>query len=245
MTRKTMIAGNWKMNGLSSNLDWLNQLFQSLTEPPACDVVLCPPATLLAEASRQCQGGYVQTGGQDCSEAESGAHTGDISAAMLKDAGAEYVILGHSERRVDHAETSVLIKAKVSAALKTGLTVILCVGETLNEREAGMEHDVVRAQLLGSLVPEANANNIVIAYEPVWAIGTGKTASSDDANAMHETIRSLWPGDDAEALRILYGGSVKPENASELLACDHIDGALVGGASLDAESFAAIIGSVQ
>lgn len=243
--RQMLIAGNWKMNGLRTDLDWLDTLYQNLPEPPECDIVLCPPFTLLKDAAERTQASYVGIGAQDCSADPEGAHTGDISAHMVRDAGADYVILGHSERRADHAETSVLIKAKVSAALKEGLKVILCVGETLNEREAGMAEDVVRAQLLGSLPSDADTSSLIVAYEPVWAIGTGKTASADDANTMHHHIRSIWPGEDGDKLLILYGGSVKPENARELLSCEHIDGALVGGASLDAETFAAIILSVE
>jgi triosephosphate isomerase len=237
MQRRLMIAGNWKMHGLGADLDFFADLTSSAARDDL-DIVICPPATILAQAAWKCRETAIQLGGQDCHAATSGAHTGDISAAMLLDAGARYVILGHSERRMDHGETSALVHAKAEAASKAGLVAIICVGETGEERAAGKTLEVVRRQIADS-VPAEGALQSVIAYEPVWAIGTGLTPEPADVAEVHAYIRSLLPHP-AKA-RILYGGSVKPDNAAEFLGLDDVDGALVGGASLDAASFSAII----
>ena len=210
---------------------------------PACELLICPPAQLLFPVAAALEGSSLALGGQDCHPAQSGAHTGDISAAMLRDAGCRYVILGHSERRQDHGETSALVQAKAAAALAAGLSPIVCVGETEAERESGRAMEVVEAQLRQSL-PASGGPALVIAYEPVWAIGTGKTATPTDVETVHRGIRArlteLLDGAAAASVRILYGGSVKPANAAELMAVPDVDGALVGGASLKAEDFLAI-----
>ncbi|MEM9168345.1 MAG: triose-phosphate isomerase [Pseudomonadota bacterium] len=231
-----LIAGNWKMNGLAASTAEVDTLVAMLdgAAPAGRAVVICPPATLLAALSAHLAGAPVETGGQDCHVSASGAHTGDVSAEMLKDAGGSYVIVGHSERRADHGETDALVRAKAEAARRAGLTPIVCVGETKDQREAGDAETVVRGQLAGSL-PEG-AGPLVVAYEPVWAIGTGLTPTTDDIAAMHATIRGVV----GAGVLILYGGSVKPANASEILAGDNVDGALVGGASLKAADFYAI-----
>ncbi|WP_339746949.1 triose-phosphate isomerase [uncultured Maricaulis sp.] len=237
MPRRILITGNWKMHGLRSDLGF----FEALTPIAAkagAEVLVCPPASLLAAAAAQCAGTEIRIGGQDCHTGQSGAHTGDVSAMMLRDAGASHVILGHSERRQEHGETSILVCAKAKAARVAGLIPIICVGETLTEREAGRAHEIVGAQLKASLPADAGAG-VVIAYEPVWAIGTGLTAAAEDVASMHAFIRSQLR--EPAATRILYGGSVKPENAAELLALEDVDGALVGGASLQIDSFAAIV----
>ena len=240
MARRALIAGNWKMNGLRANLDWTGRLKAALNgEAPGCEVTLCPPATLMADFARD-RPDWLALGGQDCSMAAAGAHTGEIAAGMLADLGAAHVIVGHSERRAMHGETSVLVKRKADAALAAGLIPIICVGETLEEREAGRAEEIVAGQVRES-APDTGGGQVVIAYEPVWAIGTGRTASADDAQAMHRHIRNNWPGMNAGALRIVYGGSVKPGNAAALMAGADVDGALVGGASLDPEAFAAIV----
>lgn len=244
MTRTVLIAGNWKMNGLGDSLSWGDALDEALGEAPGCDVAVCPPATLI-QALRPRLPDYVALGGQDCSPHAPGAHTGDIAASMLADLGCRYVIVGHSERRADHGESDDVVRAKTRAALEAGLTPIVCVGETLADREAGRAEQVVTGQLTASVPDGVSGGEIVIAYEPVWAIGTGETATPDDAQAMHARIRVAWPGADAAALRLLYGGSVKPDNAAELLAQPDIDGALVGGASLDAADFAVIIAAAR
>ncbi|MBI1233264.1 MAG: triose-phosphate isomerase [Alphaproteobacteria bacterium] len=238
MPRTPLIAGNWKMHGLTDALGFFDALAASGAVSRGCELLVCPPATLVAAAVHAARSHDIRIGGQDCHAESSGAHTGDISAAMLRDAGADYVIVGHSERRADHGETDDIVRAKAEAARGAGLTPIICVGETLADRESGQEEDVVGRQLAGSIPSGFGPAHYVIAYEPVWAIGTGRTASADDIAAMHAFIRSQVP--DGEGVRILYGGSVKPENAREILALDDVDGALVGGASLKAESFAAI-----
>lgn len=244
MSRTPLIAGNWKMNGRKDALGWGEALEKAIKTKPACDVALCPPATLIHALSSRLPG-WVALGGQDCSAHAPGAHTGDIAASMLKDLGCDYVIVGHSERRSGHHEGDETVKAKARAALSAGLTVILCVGETHAERETGQAEQVVLNQLSAGLPEDATARTLVIAYEPVWAIGTGRSATPEDAAAMHAAIRKAWPGGDADALRILYGGSVKPETAGELLGRAEIDGALVGGASLDPDAFAAIIAAAR
>jgi triosephosphate isomerase len=242
MSRRALIAGNWKMYGLSASLGELDALKAALAAEPAFgEVAICPPATLLAQAAWRVKGAPILLGGQDCHTGVEGAHTGDVSAAMLADAGAKLVIVGHSERRRDHGESDALVRAKAQAARAAGLTPIICVGETIEERQAGRAETTVGAQIAGSL-PEEGA--IVVAYEPVWAIGTGLTASTAEIAAMHGFIRRALGARAAET-RILYGGSVKPQNASEILALDEVDGALVGGASLKAADFAAIIRALK
>jgi len=247
MTRRALIAGNWKMNMLRAEGEALAAALTSGIKPGAsADLLVCPPATLLAPVSTVLADSSVALGAQDCHMNEAGAHTGDISAAMIKDLGATYVIVGHSERRADHAESDVIVRAKAAAVLTAGLTPIICVGETEAERDAGQAETIVGKQIRGS-VPEAAAEDtIVIAYEPVWAIGTGRTPTIDDIAAMHAHMRqvagSVLGG--ADKLRLLYGGSVKPGNAVEILALEDVDGALVGGASLKAEDFLAIAAAV-
>lgn len=207
----------------------------------ACDLLVCPPTTLVADVA-EALGGRIAVGGQDCHADPYGARTGEVSAEMLADLGCRYVIVGHSERRAGHGETDPQVRAKAEAALRAGLTAIVCIGETAEQRDAGQALQVVERQLAGSLPPTAAAANTVIAYEPVWAIGTGRTATPDEVAEIHAAIRDRLRGQaqESEALRILYGGSVKPESAAELLAVDNVDGALVGGASLKAADFLAI-----
>lgn len=210
----------------------------------ACDLLVCPPATLIA-AVAEAAGGQIAVGGQDCHPEPSGARTGEISAEMLTDLGCRYVIVGHSERRSDHGETDAQVRLKAEAAHRAGLTAIVCIGETSAERDAGQALAVVERQLEGSMPQAGTAANTVIAYEPVWAIGTGRTATATEVAEVHGAIRSrLVAREGAEAMRILYGGSVKPGNAAELLAVDNVNGALVGGASLNADDFLAIARSV-
>jgi triosephosphate isomerase (TIM) len=238
MQRHRLIAGNWKMNGLLS--DGL-ALARGLAErakaaPPAAELVVCPPATLIAPVGEAVRGTPVGVGGQDCHTDPSGAHTGDISAEMLADLGCRYVVVGHSERRANHGESDILVRRKAEAALRAGLVPIICVGETETERMRGEAPRIVERQLEGSLPEAAGAQNAVIAYEPVWAIGTGRTATTQDVAEIHAHIRRLLGGK-GEAMRILYGGSVKGSNAADLLALADVDGALVGGASLKLEEF--------
>jgi len=240
---KQLIAGNWKMNGTGADLTEIEALKKLLSsDVAACDVLICPPATLIARAAAVA--GPIAIGGQDCHAKVSGAHTGDISAQMIKDAGGTAVIVGHSERRQDHGETDAIVSAKASAVLATGLTAIICVGETEAERMAGKALDVVAGQIAGSVPKDAPASTTAIAYEPVWAIGTGKTPTSPEIAQMHGHIRTrlkaLLPAEGA-GLRILYGGSVKPANAVEILGLPDVGGALVGGASLKAADFISII----
>jgi triosephosphate isomerase len=246
MARRKLIAGNWKMNGLQAARKEVQDLIalQGGEMPAKLDVLLCPPATLLADTVRDAGASGLCLGGQDCHAEDHGAHTGDISASMLKDCGASYVIVGHSERRADHGESSAQVKSKAEAALAAGLIAIVCVGETLAEREAGQAFAVVGGQVQGSVPSGATAQNCVLAYEPVWAIGTGKVATIDDIAAMHDHIRELLSTIGGAALveaRVLYGGSVKPGNAGDIFALDNVDGGLVGGASLKAADFSAII----
>ena len=239
MPRK-LVAGNWKMNGLRAQLDVV-QALKADHPQPSCDVLICPPATLLAPMADAAGGSGIMLGGQDCHTAPSGAHTGDISANMLADLGASHVILGHSERRADHNETSDLVAAKARAAHEAGLTAIICVGETEAERDAGTTLDVVLGQLQVSVPKDASAGNTVIAYEPVWAIGTGRTPTLNQVVEVHDALRAALP--DA-GISLLYGGSVKPDNAAEIFALASVDGALVGGASLKADDFGAIISAL-
>ncbi|MFC2953191.1 triose-phosphate isomerase [Marinicaulis aureus] len=234
---KPLIAGNWKMNGLAGAKGEIDALIAKLggSAPDDREVLICPPATLVAAFAASYSDEAIQIGGQDCHPLASGAHTGDISAEMLADAGAAYVIVGHSERRADHGETDAIVKAKAEAAFRAGLTPIICVGETKDEREGGKALEIVGAQLSGSL-PETG-ETYVVAYEPVWAIGTGLTPTNHDISEMHDFIRSKTP----EGTRLLYGGSVKPGNAKEILAISNVNGALVGGASLKADDFYPIV----
>jgi triosephosphate isomerase len=242
--RRPLVAGNWKMNGLCAAQAELDKMIAGAAALPAnVDVLVCPPAPLIHGFAARARGSRIAIGGQDCHAEPSGAHTGDISAEMLADAGAVAVIVGHSERRKDHAETDVMVRAKALAARRAGLLAIICVGETRAERDAGQALAVVGAQLDGSL-PDTAAS-FVIAYEPVWAIGTGLTPTAGDVGDMHRFIRERLGsrfGGAGQAIRILYGGSVKPGNAKELLGIENVDGSLVGGASLKADEFLAIAG---
>lgn len=244
-TPRPLVAGNWKMNGLSDALDEARALAAAVdAHPPACRVALCPPATLLWRMAEMLGGTGVEVGGQDCRAETAGAFTGDMSAAMLCDAGAELVILGHSERRAGYGETDAVVAAKVEAALKAGLEPVVCVGETLAEREAGKALDVVTGQTRGSLPPLLADRPFAVAYEPVWAIGTGLTPTIEQIEEVHAAIRRTLIelfSDAGRAVPILYGGSVKPDNAAQILQAADVGGALVGGASLKARDFLAII----
>ncbi|PCD75843.1 triose-phosphate isomerase [Pseudothioclava arenosa] len=244
--RRKLAAGNWKMNGLKADL---REVAALLTDRPAsgCEVLLCPPATLVA-AMAMTAAGRIAVGGQDCHAAQSGAHTGDISAQMLKDAGASHVILGHSERRADHGETDAVVRAKTEAALAAGLVAVICLGETETQRDAGETLAVIGAQLEGSLPEGLTGATCVIAYEPVWAIGTGRIPSLDQIAEVHDFLRDRLVarfGAEGATMRLLYGGSVKPSNASEIFATSNVDGALVGGASLKAADFGAIVAALE
>ncbi len=237
MALRKLIAGNWKMNAAMGELD---AIAHAAAAHVAVDVAICPPATLISAAERA----GLLIGAQDCHWNASGAHTGCLSVAMLAEAGARMVIVGHSERRADNHETSAEVQQKATAAVAAGLTAIICVGETEAERDAGAAIAIVTAQLAASLPPASTGATTVIAYEPVWAIGTGRTPSTADVAEMHAAIRAELVrllGEEGEKLRILYGGSVKPSNAAELLAVPNVDGALVGGASLTAADFGPII----
>lgn len=240
---RPLIAGNWKMHGLAADGLALARAVAAGAAGLGAELLVCPPATLVAAVAAAMQGGPVAVGGQDCHAAAKGAHTGDIAAPMLADAGARYVILGHSERRANHAESDAMVRAKAEAAIAAGLIPVVCVGEPEADRLAGRAEEVVAAQLAGSLPEGFGAAGGVVAYEPVWAIGTGRTPTEADIAAMHAMIRArlvaAFPQHGA-GLRILYGGSVKPSNAASILAIPHVDGALVGGASLVAEDFLAI-----
>ncbi|MEX6634120.1 triose-phosphate isomerase [Hyphococcus lacteus] len=234
---KSLIAGNWKMNGIARARSEVESLIERFggSMPGDRDILICPPVTLLAAFAGSYSDEGILFGGQDCHAKTSGAHTGDISAEMIADTGASHVIVGHSERRADHAENDQTVKEKAEAALRAGLTPIICVGETREQRETGIAQSVVGTQLEGSL-PDA-MGVFVVAYEPVWAIGTGLTPTLEDISEMHDFIRSKTP----EGTRLLYGGSVKPGNAKEILGISNVNGALVGGASLKAEDFFPII----
>jgi triosephosphate isomerase len=245
MPMRALVAGNWKMNGAgAADLGKLTELKTVLAaHPPACDVLVCPPATMIAQSAWAVQGAFA-IGGQDCHAEASGAFTGDISAEMLKAAGASHVIVGHSERRQYHGEKDEAVAAKARAAWRAGLTAIICIGETLAEREASRANAVCHGQIGGSVPDGATAANTVLAYEPVWAIGTGKTASLDDIAAMHAHLRQCLVercGPAGREMLILYGGSVKPDNAAAILGVPDVGGALVGGASLKVADFSAII----
>lgn len=241
MPRK-IAAGNWKMNGLKASLGELRTIAAHQTGS-SVDVLICPPATLISA----CAGLPIAIGGQDCHANASGAHTGDISAEMLADAGATAVLTGHSERRTDHGETDATVAAKTRAAYRAGLTAVVCIGETLEQRETGATLDVIDTQLAGSVPDEATAENTVIAYEPVWAIGTGKIPTMDQIAEVHGHIRQRLAQrfKDGGAFSLLYGGSVKASNAAEIFAVPDVDGALVGGASLKAADFTPIIDALE
>jgi triosephosphate isomerase len=239
---RSLIAGNWKMNMLRGDAV---ALAAGIVEKCAaesnsgCDLLVCPPAVLLQAVAEQLAGSPVSLGAQDCHSEVSGAHTGDISAAMLADVGCTHVIVGHSERRTDHGEDDALVKAKASAAHNAGLVAIICIGETLGQREAGEALGVVGSQLDGSLPEGATAENTVIAYEPVWAIGTGLTPTTEQIDEVHNHIRAKLVATlrDGASVRILYGGSVKPDNAAAIMEIENVNGGLIGGASLTAENF--------
>ncbi len=242
---RPLVAGNWKMNGLKASLSELSAIREGVMAGGAgrAQTAICPPATLVMAAADLASGSSLAIGGQDCHAKESGAHTGDVSAQMLKDAGAAYAIVGHSERRTDHSETSAQVKAKAEAAIAAGLTAILCVGESEAQRRAGETLAVVGKQLEESWPAGASAASLVIAYEPIWAIGTGLTPTPADVAEVHDFIRDValrLAGAEGAGIRLLYGGSVKPSNAAELMAVSNVDGALIGGASLKASDFLAI-----
>lgn len=242
---RPLVAGNWKMNGLRDALGTINEIAQSSEDSALSkiDMLLCPPATLLYVATTLCEDVPLQIGGQDCHANKSGAHTGDISADMIADCLGTQIIVGHSERRTDHGETDSEIRTKAEAAIEAGLVAIVCIGETEEERKSGKTLDVLKTQLAGSVPDNATAENTVIAYEPVWAIGTGLVPNNGDVEEAHAFIRSEMASRfnaEGEKMRLLYGGSVKPSNAAELMAIANVDGALVGGASLKSEDFLAI-----
>ncbi len=244
MAERPYIVGNWKMNGTRAMLSEARSIDRAAQRYMKVEVALAPPFTLLHAVHREAE--QIGIGAQDCHAGAEGAHTGDINALMVSDAGAKFVILGHSERRQDHGESNELINAKIASALDAGLRVILCCGESLETREAGDAETYVLDQIKAALPAfQDPADRLTIAYEPIWAIGTGRTPTTDDISAMHGAIRKLLDetfGEDASAkVRILYGGSVKPDNAREILALPEVGGALVGGASLSAESFLAIV----
>jgi triosephosphate isomerase len=239
---RKLVAGNWKMNGSLGSLAELEAIKAAADANGGVDVAICPPFTLIAPAVQRQPG--LAIGAQDCHQAEKGAHTGCVSTAMLKEAGAALVIVGHSERRTDQGETDALVRAKAEATIGAGLTAIVCVGETEAERDAGQAVTIVSGQLDGSVPAAGSAATLVVAYEPVWAIGTGRTPSTADVAEMHAAIRAKLKallGEEGGKVRILYGGSVKPDNARELMAVADVDGALVGGASLTAAQFVPII----
>ena len=244
-----LIAGNWKMNGsvafardLAANLAAKAKL-----QAPRAAVLLCPPAPLLSLVAGICAGSGIAIGAQDCHAADKGAHTGDIAAGLLADMGCRYVIIGHSERRADHGETDAVVRAKAEAALRAGLMPIICVGETDAQRDGGQTSEIIARQVKGSVPEAATGDNSVIAYEPVWAIGTGKTATVADIAPVHAQIHELFSagGRNGAGLRVLYGGSVKGSNAGAILACAGVGGALVGGASLDPDDFWKIVGACR
>ncbi|MEL6644620.1 MAG: triose-phosphate isomerase [Pseudomonadota bacterium] len=245
--RQKLAAGNWKMHGSAAALSEVEALI-SAHPKPACQMLICPPATLVDRMAQKAKGSSLMVGGQDCHFEAKGAHTGDIAASMLADAGASHVILGHSERRADHGESDETVRAKTRAAWDAGLVAIVCVGETLGEREAANTLEIVGGQLAASIPDAATGLNLVVAYEPVWAIGTGLTPTSDQIGEVHTFIRSrleqrFGPGV-ARSVRLLYGGSVKPSNADEIFAVGDVDGALVGGASLTAADFGGIVAAL-
>jgi triosephosphate isomerase len=245
-TVRPLVAGNWKMNGTRASLGEIDALAGALAKGVhgGVDVMICPPATLVSALADRAKGTALAIGGQDCHAKVSGAHTGDVSAEMLKDAGATAVIVGHSERRADHGESDAIVRAKCEAAHRAGLVAIVCVGETADERKTGRTLDVVAGQLQGSLPDGATATTTIVAYEPVWAIGTGLTPTAGDVAEVHGMIRKALVaryGQEGARMRLLYGGSVKASNAVELMAVANVNGALVGGASLKAADFVGIL----
>ena len=247
MTRRMLAAGNWKMNGLTASSEIIQEMIAGMGAP-ACDVLICPPATLVSGLAALSRDSALDIGGQDCHADISGAHTGDVSAEMLTDAGASAVIVGHSERRTDHRETDADVHDKAKAAWRAGLLAVICVGETEADRDAGRAVSIVTSQIAGSVPDGATAANTVIAYEPVWAIGTGRTPSSADILEMHAAMRANITqrfGAEGDGMRLLYGGSVKPGNATEIFALSDVDGALVGGASLKAQDFLPIVAAAS
>lgn len=247
---RPLVAGNWKMNGVRASLDQIKAMAEGVKGPLSTKVeaLICPPATLLYVATALCTDSPLAIGAQDCHQKVSGAHTGDISAEMIADCFGTYVIVGHSERRTDHKESDALVRAKAEAAHGADLTAIVCIGETGDERKAGQTLDVLKRQLEASVPDGATAENTVIAYEPVWAIGTGLTPTVQDVEEAHAFMRAELKkrfGSEGAKMRILYGGSVKPSNAKELLGVANVDGALIGGASLKADDFLAIYGAYE
>ncbi|WP_313592011.1 triose-phosphate isomerase [Agrobacterium cavarae] len=247
---RPLVAGNWKMNGTRASLDQIKAMAEGVKGPLAEKVesLICPPSTLLYVATALCEDSPLMIGAQDCHQKASGAHTGDISAEMIADCFGTHVIVGHSERRTDHAETDHLVRAKASAAYAADLIAIICIGETAEQRKSGQTLDVLKRQLDGSLPDEATAANTVIAYEPVWAIGTGLTPTVEDVREAHAFMREELVkrfGGQGRGMRILYGGSVKPSNALELMAIENVDGALIGGASLKASDFLSIYAAYE
>jgi len=243
---RKLAAGNWKMNGTTAALAEVSALLAA-HPAPACEMLLCPPATLIAQMAAAARGSVLRVGGQDCHARAAGAHTGDISAPMLVDAGASHVILGHSERRADHFESDAMVRAKAEAALTAGLVAVICVGESEAQHDDGQTLAVIGAQLAGSVPDGASAANLVIAYEPIWAIGSGRTPTLAEIEQVHGAIRARLTarfGTAATAIRLLYGGSVKPSNAAEIFAVPEVNGALVGGASLKAADFGAIVAAL-
>ena len=245
--RRKLAAGNWKMNGTAADLAEVESICKA-HKGAGVDILICPPATLLSRLT-DVAGDVIATGGQDCHAKDSGAHTGDIAAGMLADAGATYVILGHSERREDHEETDQDVREKAKAALAAGLKVVICVGESLEEREAANTLDLISGQLAGSIPDAVTGETLVVAYEPIWAIGTGKIPTLDQIGEVHDFIRARleerFGAGVGRSTRILYGGSVKPSNAAEIFAVSNVDGALVGGASLKAADFSPIISALE
>jgi triosephosphate isomerase len=242
---RPLIAGNWKMNGTRASLDQIKAIAEGVQGPLSqkVDSLICPPATLLYVATALCTDSPLQIGAQDCHQNASGAHTGDVAAEMIADCFGTHVIVGHSERRTDHAETDHLIRAKAEAAYAADLIAVICIGETADERKSGQTLDILKRQLAGSVPDGAKAERTVIAYEPVWAIGTGLTPTTADVAEAHAFLRAELVkrfGEEGKQMRILYGGSVKPSNARELMAVENVDGALIGGASLKAADFLAI-----
>ena len=238
-----LVAGNWKMNGLKLHLEQIQKICAGLADQRV-QAMICPPATLIQAVADAARGSGLGVGGQDCHANEAGAHTGDISAAMLRDCGATAVIVGHSERRTDHGETDAMVHAKAAAAHAAQITAIICVGETAAQREGGTTLDIIGQQLAGSVPDGATSTNTVIAYEPVWAIGTGLTPTAADVAEVHAFLRQRLIarfGAEGEQMRLLYGGSVKPSNARELMGVANVNGALVGGASLKADDFLGIL----
>ena len=242
--RQSLVVGNWKMNGSRASVETLLDALVTANPAPRAEVAVCPVYIHLAQALEACAGSSIEVGAQDCSHMQSGAYTGEVAPAMLADMGCKWVILGHSERRQYHDESDSLIAAKLAAVIESALSPIVCVGETREQREAGSAEEVVGTQLLGALGGQANLGSLVVAYEPVWAIGTGLTATPEQAQDMHAYIRECLQGIagvDEASTRVLYGGSVKADNAAQLFAGRDIDGALVGGAALVPEDFTAII----